>query len=110
MLTPRHNLYVSNLDDKLLVVTACPRIALKYRERSFENTHTRVLECVCARDDILASFRAMGSPEDALACLVILLTGPQRFYISREGSNEKLSESLFLDVSSAASFVDAHHI
>lgn len=39
-------------------------------------------------DDILVSFRAMGSHEDALACLVILLTGPQQFYISREGSNE----------------------
>lgn len=35
-------------------------------------------------DDIPASFRAMGSHEDALACLVILLTGPRQFYISRE--------------------------
>lgn len=71
-----------------------PRIALKYREATRGNpsrTHTRSrIECARVRvhDDILASFRAMGSHEDALACLVILLTGPQQFYISREGSNE----------------------
>jgi len=94
MLTPRRNLYVSNLDDKLLVVTACLRIALKYRGATRSDsprTHTRSridARRVRVHDDILASFRAMGSHEDALACLIILLTGPQQFYISRESSNE----------------------
>lgn len=59
-------------------------------EQSFENAHALPYRRARVRvhDDILASFRAMDSHEDALACLVILLTGLQQFYISRKGSNE----------------------
>lgn len=49
-LTSRRNLYVSNLDDKLFVVTACLRIALKHheailRERTHASVSTRASAC-----------------------------------------------------------------
>lgn len=71
----------------MIHASSCARARAR-ETRSFEHAHACISvstrECVCTMI-YSQSFRAMGSHEAArsLACLIILLKGPQQFYISR---------------------------